>query len=55
MELTEYGPLAQSKALASDQKERKLGIAMLMLIGLFVGFAVYMEKQQQLSKKTMVE
>jgi hypothetical protein len=52
MELTEYGPLAQSKALASEQKERKLGIAMLMIIGLFLGFAAYMEQQQQQSQKS---
>jgi hypothetical protein len=55
MELTEYGPLAQSEALASEQKERKLGLSIFLLIGLFLGFAAYMEQQQQLSKKTMVE
>lgn len=48
MELTEYGPLAQSKAVATDQKQRNLSVAALMLIGLFLGVMAFMEQKRML-------
>lgn len=48
MELTEYGPLAQSKVVATDQKQRNLSVAALMLIGLFLGVMAFMEQQRAL-------
>ena len=53
MELTEYGPLAQSKVVATDQKQRNLSIAALMVIGLFLGVMAFMEQQQTLKKESV--